>query len=315
MTASLTWARLSFRQQRWEIAFVGVTCLVLTIAAVWLIFDMRSVLARCGTPDATKACDVIFAFQETHGSAVGLVQTLIEYVPFVLGLVLGVPIVTREVEQRTALIAWPMAGARLRWLAWRLMPALLIGLVMVTVLAIAADQLARAYFPHGDIGFVRYEARGLPLVMRTALMLMAGVAIGAVVGRLLPALLAGLALSAAVIVGLAIALPHWVPPVELRDIESDPAAAIGGRLHTAVQYQLPNGAIVSADEGEILTESLYEAAEGEEPDPASLPQMIIIGVAGDRYAEVVLRESAAIGAGTLLLAGLAAMVVQRRRPE
>lgn len=307
--------RLAWRMQRWEIAFVSIGCLALAAAAVWLTFDMRSVLSRCGTAAATSACDMTFAFQETHGAAVGLVQMLTEYVPFVVGLVLGVPIVTREVEQRTALIAWPMAGARLRWLAWRVVPALLIGLGLVAVLAIAADQLARAYFPHNDIGFGRYEARGLPLVMRTVLMLVAGVALGAVIGRLLPALLAGMALSAAVIVGLAIALPHWVTPVELRDIETDPAAMIGGRLHTAVQYRLPNGAIVSADEGEVLTEGLYEAAGGAEPDPASLPQMIIIGVAGDRYAEVVLRESAGIGAGVVLLSVLTAAVVQRRRPE
>lgn len=306
--------RLAWHLQRWEILFVALGCLALTAVAAWLTLDMRSVLARCGTPDATSACDVIFAFQETHGSVVVPVQDLIEYMPFVVGLVLGVPIVTREVEQRTALIAWPLAGSRLRWLAWRLAPTLLIGLVLVAVLAVAADQLARAYFPHSDIGFVRYEARGLPLVMRTALMLVAGVAIGALVGRLLPALLAGIGLSVAVIVGLAIALPHWTPSTVVGDPD-EPAAVIGGRLHTAVQYRLPNGDLVSADEGEILTQAVYEEAGGEEPDPASLPQMIIIGVSADRYPEVLVRESAAIGAGVVLLAGLAALVVERRRPE
>lgn len=308
--------RLVWRMQRSEIAFVAFACLALSAVAAWLTLDMRSILARCGTADATSACEFIFAFQETHGAAVGLTQTLIGYMPFVVGLVLGVPIVTREVEQRTALIAWPMASSRLRWLAWRLTPTLLIGLALVVVLAIAADQLARAYFPHSDIGFVEYEARGLPLVMRTALMLVAGVAIGAVAGRLLPGLLVGIGLSVAVVVGLAIALPHWVPSVELGDPDSDdPAAYIGGRLHTAVQYRLRNGDLVSADEGEILTEAVYQEAGGAEPDPALLPQPVIYGVAPDRYPDVVMRETAALAAGAAGVVAVAAFIVQRRRPE
>ncbi len=308
--------RLAWRLQRWEILFVAVGCLALTAAAAWLALDMRSVLARCGTSDATVACDIIFAFQETHGSVVGTVQTLIEYMPFVVGLVLGVPIVTREVEQRTALIAWPMAGSRLRWLAWRLTPVLLIGLVLAAVLAVAADQLARAYFPHSDIGFVEYEARGLPLVMRTALMLVAGVAVGAVVGRLLPALLAGIGVAVAVFVGLAIALPQWVPSTVVAGPDSDePAAMIGGQLHTAIQYRLPDGRLVSADDGEIFAEGVYAEAGGEEPDPASLPQLIMTGVSADRYGEVVVRESLALGVLAAGLGGAAAVVVRRRRPE
>jgi ABC-type transport system involved in multi-copper enzyme maturation permease subunit len=307
--------RLAWRLQRWEILSVVALCLTLAAIAAWLTLDMRSVLARCGTPDATPACDVIFAFQETHGTAVGMVQSLIGFAPFIVGLVLGVPIVTREIEHRTALIAWPLAASRLRWLALRLLPPLLVGLLLVTVLAIAADQLARAYFPHTDLGFVQFEARGVPLVMRTALTFLAGVTIGAVVGRLLPALLLGIGLSVVVSVGLAFALPHWVPSTLLPDLEDDPAAAIGGRLHTAIQYRLPNGDVVSADEGEAFAETVYQAAGSEEPDPASLPVMIIEGVSGDRYGEVVVRESLALGVLAAVLAGTAAFVVERRRPE
>lgn len=32
---------------------------------MWLTFNMRSVLEACGTPGAPKACNVIFAFQDT----------------------------------------------------------------------------------------------------------------------------------------------------------------------------------------------------------------------------------------------------------
>jgi len=310
----LTAARLTVRLQRWEIAIVAAGCLGLAAAAAWLALDMRAIWDRCGTPDASATCDVIYVFQESHGSQFGLVQTLIEYVPFVIGLVLGVPIVSREVEQRTAQIAWPMARSRLRWLAWRMVPTLLMALVLVAVLAVAADQMVRAYFPQSDIGFSYYEARGLPLVMRTALIFAAGMAIGALVGRLLPTLLIGIGLSVGVFIALAIALPHWAPATVLADMETDPAAMIGGRLHTEIQYRLPGGEVVSADEGEMYVEVLHEEAGGE-PDPALMPETIITGISTDRYSEVVLRESVVLGAGTLLLAGVAGAVVHRRRPE
>lgn len=314
MSGALTWARLWFRQQRWEIALVAAGCLGLTAAAAWMTLDMRAVLAQCGTPAATKACDLIFAFQDTHGSNFELIDQLADYLPFVVGLVLGVPIVSREVEHRTALIAWPMAGSRLRWLAWRLLPPLLIGLALVGAVAVATDQMVQAYYPHSDIGFSRYEGRGVPMLTRTGLVLVAGVAIGAVVGRVLPSLLLGIGASLAIVVGLAIALPYWAPAAVLPDLETDPAGMIGGRLHTAIEYRLPDGEVVSADEGEAFVGALYEEA-GAEPDPVLMPEMLIRGVAPDRYLEVVLRESTAIGGATIALAGVAAAVVRRRRPE
>lgn len=307
--------KLTWRLQRSEIVFVAAICLALAGVATWLSMDMRSILAECGTSAATSACDVIFAFQETHGPAVSMTQMATGFVPFVVGLVLGVPIVTREVEQRTALIAWPLSGSRLRWLAWRALPTLVIGLALVSPLAIVADQMARAYFPHSDIGFVQYEARGLPLLVRTAVMTVAGVAIGAIVGRLLPALLIGIGLSVALSVGLGLALPHWAPSTLLGDLESPESGSwIGSQLSTAVRYRLPDGTLVSADEGEAFAEAAHEEAGGE-PDPAMLPEMLLYGLAPERYLEVATRETAALAVVAVGIAATAGFVVQRRRPE
>lgn len=313
MTAALTWARLSYRQQRWELVIVTLACLGLAAFAAWLTIDMRSVLATCGTPEAANACDVVFAFQETHGEAVGWVQALTGFVPVAVGLVLGIPIVAREIESRTALITWPMAMSRTRWLAWRALPPLIVGLALVALLGLAVDQMWRAYFPHTDIGFVQYEGRGLPFVMRTALIFAVAVVTGAFIGRVLPALLVGVGLSAVVIVALTIALPHWVPSVEIAGLEEDPGAYIGAQLHTEIAYRVPDGGLVSAEVGEAMTEEAFAAAAPGEPDPDSMPRMVIFGVAADRYWEVVLHESAALGLASIGLLGMAALVVERRR--
>jgi len=309
----MTWARLAFRLQPSSIVFTTVVCLGLAAAALWLSADMRAVLARCGTPSASEACDVIYSFQNSHGNAVYMIQWAISLAPFLVGLVLGVPLVAHEVEHRTALIAWPLARSRQRWLAWRVVGVLVIGLALVAILAVAADQLAQAYLPHSDIGFVQYEGRGVPLVMRAAVVIMLGVALGALIGRLLPALLVGIALCAALSAGLAAVLPSWAAPVQLTEAESPFAGP--GSISTDLLYRMPDGRWIDDEEAELLIMEAYQAAGGSEPDPATLPQEVFYGIAASRYPEVVVRETLALAAGTLVLGAFAVLVVGRRRPE
>ena len=310
----MTALRLAWRLQRAEILFVAALCLGLAAAAAWLAFDMRSIFAHCepgGPPEAP--CGVIYAFQNSYGNAVQTMDLVVGLVPFIAGLVLGVPIVCREVEHRTALIAWPLARSRLRWLAWRSIPVFAVALVLVAVLAVASNEMWRAYFPTSDIGFAEYESRGIPLVTRPALMLAVGLAAGAVIGRLLPSLLVGIGLSVAVLVGFGVVLPYWVPSAELTGGE---LVVFGpGPLRTGAEYRLASGEIVSAQEGEIFMQSLYEESGGEEPDPAEMPEQIMYGISADRYPEVLLRESLAITAVALAVTATAVMIVRRRRPE
>lgn len=308
-----TQLRLAWRLQRWEMAFVTIACLVLSGVAFWLANDMRSVLANCGTTAATHACDVTYAFQDSHGTAVQLTQMAITFVPFVGGLVLGVPVVAREVEHRTALISWPLSGSRVRWLAWRMAPVFVVTLALVSVLAVAADQMAHAYFPHSDLGFQDYEYRGLPLVMRTLLILVSGVAIGALLGRTLPALLVGIGLSVAVSIALGTALPRWVPSTELSIAQSVMSGP--GSINTDLKYRTPDGRLVDGEEGDRLLEAAYGANPGHAPDPSTLPQEVFYGIAASRYPEVLVRETAAIGLAVFALGALAAAAVARRRPE
>ena len=308
----MTWFRLAFRLQRSSIVFVTVVCLGLAAAALWLTADMREALARCGTPSAPEACDVIYAFQSSHGDLVYMTQWAIGLAPFLVGLVLGVPLVTQEVEHRTALLAWPLAGSRLRWLAWRVVPVLVIGFVLVAVLAVAGDQLARAYLPHGDIGFVQYEGRGVPLVMRAALVIVLGIALGALIGRLLPALLVGIALCAVLSAGLSAVLASWVAPGQLTEAESPFSGP--GSLPTELRYRM-DGEWIDDEEAELMIMEAYQAAGEGEPDPATLPQEVFYGIAASRYPEVVVRESLALAGGAVVLGAFTVLVVRRRRPE
>lgn len=92
--------RLAWRMQRWEIIFVAFVCLGLAAAAMWQVAEMRSAMR-----DENASV----------GTAMLMVRTAMGVVAFVVGLVLGVPLVAREIEHRTALLAWPLASSRLRY--------------------------------------------------------------------------------------------------------------------------------------------------------------------------------------------------------
>ena len=307
--------RLAWRLQRWEMAFVVIGGLGLAALAFWQAFEMRSMLTGCGTPTAAPACQFVYPFQESHGNVLRLTQ-LIGVAPFGAGLLLGMPIIAREVEHRTALLAWPLAGSRVRWLVLRIAPAIVIGVVVVAVLAVAADLMAQAYLPKSDLGFLHHGSRGVPLVMRGVLVLFLAVVVGALIGRMLPALLLGIALSIGLSIGLGMVLDQWVPSAELTAAEAP--GGLTNPATTEVRYRMPDGETISAQEGEIIVSAAHEAAAeagGPEPDPATLPQSVYYGISSARHTEVVLRESLALGAATFGLAGVAVLLVRRRRPE
>jgi hypothetical protein len=191
-------------------------------------------------------------------------------------------------------------------------PALVVALVLLGTMSFAADQMAQAYFPHDDIGFDNHGTRGVSMVTRAALVLVAGMAVGALVGRLLPALLVGIALAIGLNVALGAALPHWVESAELSQTES---ILSGARpLNTGFEYRAQDGSPLSDAEAEAMMQAVFEE-HGPEPDPSLLPREVFFGVAASRYPEVLLRESAALGAATVLVGALAVAIVRRRRPE
>lgn len=312
MGDALRWGWLGFKLQRSEIVFVAALCLGLAGAALWLTVDMRSALARCGSPAAPEACGVVYAFQSTHGHAVQTIQIAMGFAMYAMPLVLGVQVITREIEQKTAMIAWPLAGSRLKWLAWRVLPVFVIGMVLIGVMAFAAEQLARAYLPHSDIGFQNHGMRGISMVTRAGLVLIAAVALGAVIGRLLPALLVGIALAYGVSAAMEAALPMWAEPARLPQNESVFAGAFP--LTTGLEFRFPDGRPMSDEEYETYLTTLYEE-HGPEPDQSLMPQEVFYGVAPSRYNDVVARESAALVGATGVAAALTAIVVRRRRPE
>jgi hypothetical protein len=309
----VTWARLVFRLQRSSIGFAALLCLGLAGLAAWLALNLRSMLAQCEASPAQDGCGVIHLFGSPMGEPVMMTQLAIGVAMYGVPLVLGVPVLTSEIERRTAMIAWPLAGSRLKWLAWRAGSVLVVGLVLIGVMAFAAELMVGANEPDTDLGFAYHGTRGISMLTRAGLMLVVAVALGAVIGRLLPSLLIGVALA----VGLSIALdslpPYGVESTEL--MQSGENVEGGHPFTTGHAYRAPDGTPISDDEAEAMLMAVYAEYSPDLPPDSVLPQDVLYGIAGSRYFEVLAREAAVLVGATVLVGGVAAAVVQRRRPE
>lgn len=231
--------------------------------------------------------------------------------PFAAGVVLGVPLVARELEHGTALLAWPLARSRIRWLATRILPVALMGVAILVVPAMAGELIIRAHFPVIDpaTNFEGYGVRGPLLLLRFVLVLGLAALVGAWLRRQLPALLVAGALAAGLGVGLMQLQPRWVEPTEQPQVRR-PIDHVG-TLHVAIRYRDTDGTWMPDEEAWARMASV---GEGEETDASVLPQEVFFSIPRDRYLDVVLRESAALVVASLAVAGFLGMVVSRRRP-
>lgn len=229
--------------------------------------------------------------------------------PFVLGLFVGPPLVARDVERRTAEIAWTLARSRRRWLVHRAGPAVVAVLAATAALG-GAGELLTAVAPWNegvDPGFQDHGSRG-PLVPARALAVLGlGLAMGAWIGRQLPALL--LTLGATVAMGVTLSL--LIDAQMARDAEAVPMLAMQEAGITKVYgsgfRKDATGKVVGYDEYYARPDAILV-----DDPPGWTP--VVFGVPGSRYGDIVVRESAILSAVAVGAVGAGLVVIRRRRP-
>lgn len=340
MTGALTWARLSYRQQRWELLLVLLG--VAAVAAAMFYFattldGMRAASPEClgnvgnfeadpsGPPPSCQA--TLTAYYEAEGMATNFVN-LAWAAPFGMGVVLGAPIVAREIDGRTAQLAWSLSRSRVGWLLRRIAFAALFGLALLAVLSVASELLTAAIFPERTLteDFAFFGRRGLPVVARGVGAIMVGVLVGAVIGRVLPAVLASALVIGLVFIGLSFGHDQWnrgeAVPERLNYESAGGSQFDAGALDVAYGIETADGAFMTYTEafarglsanftderGEVYaTEADMRAGE-------SIGHDVRLVIPGERYPELVLRDSAAAVVVGLVALGATAVVVSRRRP-
>ncbi|MCA1570134.1 MAG: hypothetical protein LC798_07400, partial [Chloroflexi bacterium] len=143
--------QLAWRLQRWELASLIAFVVAVVVALVvigWRMEQIQASAPACfgeahgpagSDQGACEASFMAYSALQQIGPYAAVGATL---APFLLGVILGPPLVAREIEGRTAAIAWTLSGSRWRWLALRAGPVVLLVLVAVVLVALAGTTLA-----------------------------------------------------------------------------------------------------------------------------------------------------------------------------
>lgn len=313
--------RHAWRLHRFEFVGFGILIALASGAAFFVAgeLDATGYGARCiGGTDAggSAGCEALGrAFYGIQQAQVPLVQGILTFVPFLLGALVGGPLVARELERGTSRLAWSIAPSRVRWFATRLVPAAAVVFALAYLAGLALDRLLAAVEPGSDVGasFSGFGARGVVLAARATLVLAIGVPIGALLGRVLPALLV-----TAVIAWIGITGGTYV---HARILASEavlvPSDTVGpDDLYVAQRIRLPDGRVVTWEELNALIPPPTDAtaAEPVEEWPPAGSTFLDYVVPGERYPIAAAREVGALGGASLAFVLAGGLVVVRRRP-
>lgn len=241
-----------------------------------------------------------------------------EFLPFVVGSLVGVPIVAREIDSRTASMAWSMEPSRNRWLLRQLAPiAVVVGLAMTAAaggaLAIERDT---TIWGGGYRDYVHIGHYGPGLVARWFGAFGIGVLAGSLIGRPLPAFLLAVALSVISVPGLTPVRDAW--------LDTHPAHVLDGDgVPTDWGWRTPDGdAITHAQALRSLVPPEIAAQDAGSVQPMFAPAWLeargysplTFGVSVETaFGWAPLEAGAYLGLGLISIAG-AALFVNRRRP-
>lgn len=251
----LTAARVTLKHHRFEIVAVTMVALLLAAAGQWF----NSTLLGFNVPpecfeawmnsggEPAKDCSlVVEAYAQFLYGNMSWFDPAMAILPFAAGTLIGVPLVARELESRTAQTAWALSPSRTQWLLYQLWPVLLVVGVAVTLAALSAAILHHTRLN----GFppISFQGQGFqgPLVIARALSAF-GVALlaGAFIGRSLPALIVSVVVSAFVLFIAMNARQAWINSHPGQLVDADTSR---GALLLESYWQAPDGTLVADDE-------------------------------------------------------------------
>jgi hypothetical protein len=306
------------RLDGFTVAVVALTTVVLVVGAIAAVVSLRVLGGAACQPPPRGDCGSDPAFSALADDIGGRLSFAIGVAPLAFGVLLGAPLLARELERGTAALAWSMSGSRLGWLLWRLLPIGVPLVLALGALAVAGESLTAARFPLLDPGrtFFDYASRGPLLAVRGVTIFVVALLLGLLTRRMLAALLLSAAVAFSVAAVSDVTRTMGVPWVEL----DSPAACSMSCVQLTEAYRTADGELLFPSEVRSLA-----AADGVRGGPASdefrewldgraLTQ-VTIAITGDAYGGVALRESLVLLIVTGVTAGLIILTLDRTRVE
>jgi hypothetical protein len=320
-------ARVLLKPYRFEVGAAAIAALILGVAALIVTYRLVSIPMPPGcfeawvaAPGNTYAPDcehATFLWGSINANEAGPVFSALLFLPFLAGLIAGVPIVARELEMGTAQTAWFLWPSRMRWLGRKLVPVLIALGVAISFAAVAGTVLDST---NPSIEVLHSTSQGPILVVRALAALGLGTFVGAAFGRSLPAFLIGAILCAGLGSVAENARFDW-----LRDRAIPISQETWYRAHYSFGYfwRTPEGELIPWVDATISSHVPPEAMEQTE-DPDSGPEHWLETHGYSLVPRGVTREiingwvPIEVGAMSLIgLVGIAgtAVIVNRRRPR
>ena len=314
----VTSLRLAWHLQRWEVAVLIGGSLLLAGAAGFVAWQtsvtdagLEACLAEASGGPLSASCRSLVDWGNLW---TGLGPTLVgstTVVPLIVGILLGAPLVSREIEKRTASFAWSLSRSRARWLGLRVAPLLVAIAVVLLLLGQASEALIRATWP-GELGFPYFAMHGPLVAVRAIAVFCIGILVGLMMGRVLPAILvtgvAGIALIAVLTLArdqLMRAEATWVPA-------GSENAFSGVMIYDSAYTDDATGKLVTFEEAYAR----YPESFGPQGDgmPRGLSQ-VYLAAPPELYPVFVAREIGALALVSVLVGGVALWVIRWRRPD
>ncbi len=317
----LVQARLTFLLHRLTLVAVSAMLIVVSAAAFFVAFRLRAVgvtadclnaWPRVGPGAPSAACQASAnEFRSMNGAWGAPLLGAVGGVAPLAGLLAGASLVAREIEDGTAAVAWSLAPSRMRWLVGRVAPVAVLLLVLSAVASVAATDLAGAHYPGLDptLSFYNGSSHGLTPVAIGMLVFAAAVFAGSILGRVLPALIAGCLLGLVLVSGVFIAENWWFPGQTIVVDARVQNTEYNGAYVLEDVVQLSSGEFKS-----LMDLNLSFDADGNvtglPPGAAFVARLI----PGTRHPFIDAVEATAMAAMAAVMFLLTALVVRRRRP-
>jgi hypothetical protein len=209
---------LTWRQHRGAL-MAGVSAVagicVLAIVAGMPMHHVYDSLPALHTGGAGASAQLAL-FTHDYWSLGNLPWRFLLFLPALVGVFVGAPLLSRELESGTFRLAWTQSVSRTRWLAVRLG---LLALATVVLSLVLGSVLYWFFAPWAALGgrSEAFASIGPVLAARTLFSLVLGVALGALIRRVVPAMAAtaGAWIAAEAVITLLLR-PHYLPPLTVR---------------------------------------------------------------------------------------------------
>ena len=231
----LPWGRMAWviwRQHR--VALAGVVAL-LGALALWLgisglqLHHAYAAATGC-RPASSYACGTMIGdFNNTYGSTSNLISGLLQTVPALVGAFVGAPMLARELETGTFRYAWTQGFERWRWALAKLVVLAVVVTAATGAFSVLFSWYYQPFFAEGNaspLSPMVFDLRGVTFAAWTLAAFAIGVLAGMLIRRVVPAIVAALALYTGIAIATAGLLrQHYLAPVVTRTLVSPPASA------------------------------------------------------------------------------------------